>query len=206
MVFVSPVFFDFDLVGGAVVRGKPCEAVLGSAPAAGPLLLPGFDNLLFCFFLLLLFFRDEAESELVAAAVPHVAVSDGAAPPPPPPLPPEPEFTDEEAAAVELEEAAADKDGEDVARSSAHSSLCPARHAALWQAWLQYFRCRQPEQKCSAWSFEARARQNAHSAMIAGLEKMVTRGDLGVESVKSFCDVGGQTNSVHRVRAPTSGH
>ena len=98
-------------------------------------------------------------------------------------------FTDE-AAAVELEGAAAaadeaDEDCEDVARSRAHSSLCPARHAALWQAWLQYFRCRQPEQKCSAWSFEARARQNAHSSMIAGLED-VTR-DLGVESVKSFC-------------------
>ena len=174
MVFVSPVFFDFDFVGGAVVRGKPCEAVLGSAPAAGPLLLPGFGNLLFCFFLLLLFFRDEAESELVAAAVPHVDGSDGVAPPPPPPSPPEPEFTDEEAAVVELEEAAtaadeADEDGEDVARSSAHSSLCPARHAAFWQAWLQYFRCRQPEQKCSAWSFEARAWQNAHSSMVAGL-------------------------------------
>ena len=35
----------------------------------------------------------------------------------------------------------------DLARSRLHSSLWPARHAALWQAWLQYFRCRHPEQK-----------------------------------------------------------
>ena len=35
----------------------------------------------------------------------------------------------------------------DAARSRLHSSLWPARHAALWQAWLQYFRCRHPEQK-----------------------------------------------------------
>ena len=62
-----------------------------------------------------------------------------------------------------------DEDDEDVARSRVHSSLCPARHAARWQAWLQYFRCRQPEQKCRAWSFEARVWQNAHSSMVVGL-------------------------------------
>ena len=174
MGFVSPVFFFFDFVG-AVVWGEPCEAVLGSAPAAGPLLLFVSGNLLFFFFFLLFFFfREGKDSELVAAVVPPVAVSDGAAPPAPPPSPPKPVFTDE-AAAVGLEGAAAaadeaDEDGdEDVARSRAHSSLCPARHAALWQAWLQYFRCRQPEQKCSGWSCEARVWQNAHSSMIAGL-------------------------------------
>ena len=35
----------------------------------------------------------------------------------------------------------------DAARSRLHSPLWPARHAALWQGWLQYFRCRHPEQK-----------------------------------------------------------
>ena len=79
-------------------------------------------------------------------------------------------------------------DDEDVARvrSRVHSSLWPARHAARWQAWLQYFRCRQPEQKCSAWSFEARVWQNAHSSMVAGLSRR------GVRSVRD-CDTGSRS-------------
>ena len=50
----------------------------------------------------------------------------------------------------DVDAAAADVDVDvdfGAARSLLHSSLWPARHAALWQAWLQYFRCRHPEQK-----------------------------------------------------------
>ena len=49
------------------------------------------------------------------------------------------------------------------ALSRLHSSLWPARHAALWQASLQYFRCRHPEQKrsCRSW---AGVSQKAHDA------------------------------------------
>ena len=68
--------------------------------------------------------------------------------------------------------AAADDDEEDVeeadeaeapALSRLHSSLWPARHAAFWQASLQYFRCRHPEQKrsCRSW---AGVSQKAHDA------------------------------------------
>ena len=57
-----------------------------------------------------------------------------------------------------------DEDEEDTrALSSLHSSLWPARHAALWQASLQYFRCRHPEQKRSCWSW-AGVSQKAHDA------------------------------------------
>ena len=171
MVFTSPVlFFDF---GGAVVWGELFEVVLGSALAAGPLVLFVLGLLLFFSFF---FFRDEEESELVAAVVPAVAGPDGVAPPPPPPPSAVPlEVRDEEVAAVadDEDDDEDDEDDEDVARvrSRVHSSLCPARHAARWQAWLQYFRCRQPEQKCRAWSFEARVWQNAHSSMVAGLSR-----------------------------------
>ena len=101
----------------------------------------------------------------------------GGAPPPPPPAPPG--LAEADVAEGDGEE---DEDDEEPpSRSRLHSSLWPARHAARWQAWLQYFRCRQPEQKCSAWSFEARVWQNAHSSMVAGLSRR------GVKSVRR-CD------------------
>ena len=65
------------------------------------------------------------------------------------PPPSAPGLGDADEAAVDVEEEGEEDAEEAAALSRAHSSLWPARHAARWQAWLQYFRCRQPEQKCS---------------------------------------------------------
>ena len=43
---------------------------------------------------------------------------------------------------------------------SLHSRLCPARHAASWQAWVQYLNCRHPVHRCRLW-VAARAPQSA---------------------------------------------
>ena len=58
-----------------------------------------------------------------------------------------------------------DKDDEGVHLSCLHSSLWPARQAARWQAWPQYFRCLHPVQKRSL-SF-AGAWQFAHKSLVA---------------------------------------
>ena len=42
---------------------------------------------------------------------------------------------------------------------SLHSRLCPARHAASWQAWLQYLRRRHLVHRCRLW-VAARAPQS----------------------------------------------
>ena len=70
-------------------------------------------------------------------------------------------------------------------RSRLHSSLWPARHAARWQAWLQYFRCRHPEHLCSGWSV-AEVPQNEHSSV------MCVKGVRGEEqTLKIFSESGG---------------
>ena len=75
-----------------------------------------------------------------------------------PPLSP-PALRDVEAAAAAGDddrddvEAWSDEGAEAWALSRLHSSLWPARHAALWHASLQYLRCRHPEQKRSCWSW-----------------------------------------------------
>ena len=51
-------------------------------------------------------------------------------------------------------------------RSCLHSSMWPARHAARWQASLQYFRCRHPVQRCSGLSSSGIVPQNAHVSMV----------------------------------------
>ena len=120
---------------GFVVIGAGCSALT----AAGPLVA----FVLGLFFFLCLFldvdFRDD-ESEFVAA----IAAEDRGSMEP---LVSLPGFRD--AAAVE-------------ALRSLHSSLWPARHAARWQACLQYLRCRQPEQVATV---DLRP-QNAHSSVI----------------------------------------
>ena len=76
-----------------------------------------------------------------------------------------------------LDAAMVDEDvvDEDGPLSRRHSSLWPARQAARWQAWPQYFRCLHPVQKRSL-SF-AGARQFAHTALIA----------LGTTVLGSWC-------------------
>ena len=72
-----------------------------------------------------------------------------------PPLSPQ-ALRDVDAAAAAGDDDGDDDDDEETearALSRLHSSLWPARHAALWQASLQYFRCRHPEQKRSCWSW-----------------------------------------------------
>ena len=90
----------------------------------------------------------------------------GGVPPPSPPLAP-PEFADLSAETEEDEEGddEDDNDEEVPPRSRLHSSLWPARHAARWQAWLQYFRCRHPEHFCSDRSV-AGSPQKAHSSVM----------------------------------------
>ena len=68
-----------------------------------------------------------------------------------------------------------DKDDEVVPLSCLHSSLWPARQAARWQAWPQYFRCLHPVQKRSL-SF-AGPWQFAHTSPIA----------LGTDPVGTGC-------------------
>ena len=118
MVF-SP-FLGFDFVSVAL----GCAAL-----TAGPFMVLVL-NLPFSLFCSSVEIRDD-ESKLDAAAVVEDGVSMG-----PPPSPPG--TRDLDAAAVDAEETAAP--------SRLHSSLWPARHAARWQACLQYLRCRQPEQ------------------------------------------------------------
>ena len=141
MVF-SPVLF-FDLSSVAV----GCSVLT----AAGPFVMFVLGLLLFFLFFFVVDFRGD-ESGLVAVGV-------GGSMTGPPPSPPG--FGDADAAAVDAEEE--DEAEEAAALSRAHSSLWPVRHAARWQASLQYFRCRQPEQKCSGPSFVP---QNAHPSVI----------------------------------------
>jgi len=139
MVF-SPVLF-FDVV--FVTIG--CSALT----AAGPFVLFVLGLLLFFLFFFDADLRGD-ESGLVATGVGDSMMG------PPPSVP---GLGDADAAAVDVEEG----DDEAAALSRAHSSLWPVRHAARWQASSQYFRCRQPEQKCSGRSFVP---QNAHSSVI----------------------------------------
>ena len=110
--------------------------------------------LLFFLFFFDVDFRGD-ESGLVATAAAGVGGSMMGPPPSPPGL------GDADATAVDAEEQ--DEAEEAAALSRAHSSLWPVRHAARWQASLQYFRCRQPEQKCSGPSLVP---QNAHASVI----------------------------------------
>lgn len=132
--------------------------VFGSSLAAGPFVVSVLDLLLF-FFLFFFVFRDDDEgSGLCAAADGGAARGGGGAPPPPPRA-----SSGLSAVAAEAED---DEEGDDdeeelVSRSRLHSSLWPACHAARWQAWLQYFRCRHPEHFCNDRSV-AGAPQKAH--------------------------------------------
>ena len=118
-----------------------------SSMAAGPFVVSVLDSP--CF--VLVFLVDDA----VAAAGRIEVVSGDSerslSPSPPGPCDGDADDRDVDAAAAdngngEDEDVDVDLDL-DLARSRLHSSLWPARHAALWQAWLQYFRCRHPEQK-----------------------------------------------------------
>ena len=84
-------------------------------------MLFAFVNLLLFFFSFFSFFFRDGREALAVAVVP-TAGPDGVAPPAPSSPP---EFRDDEAAVAESGE------DDDVARSRLHSSLCPARHAAL---------------------------------------------------------------------------
>ena len=89
----------------------------------------------------------------------EAGVGDGGGAPPPPPPPAPPGLAEVDVAEGDGEE---DEDEEEApSRSRLHSSLWPACHAARWQAWLQYFRCRHPEHFCSDRSVLA-VPQNAH--------------------------------------------
>ena len=141
-------------VGGARLvtgRGSVCRA-------------SGLDLLLlflFCFVP-----RDDEGSGLGAAAEGAAQDGDGGAlPDPPPPAPPGVADVDATAAADEEDEGDGEDEEDVPPRSRLHSSLWPARHAARWQAWLQYFRCRHPEHFCSGWSV-AGAPQNAHCSVM----------------------------------------
>ena len=107
-------------------------------------------------FLFFLFFFDADfrgdESGLVATGVAGSMMG------PPPSLP-----GLGDADTVDAEEEDDEAAEEAAALSRAHSSLWPVRHAARWQASLQYFRCRQPEQKCSG---RPLVPQNAHASVI----------------------------------------
>ena len=131
--------------------------VFGSSLAAGPFVVSVLDLLLF-FFLFFFVFRDDDEGSGPGAAAEGAARDGGGAPPPPPRA-----SSGLSAVAAEAED---DEEGDDdeeelVSRSRLHSSLWPACHAARWQAWLQYFRCRHPEHFCSDRSVAA-VPQNAH--------------------------------------------
>ena len=147
MVF-TPAFFE-----GLLSSPRPVGTWVvfcGSSMAAGPFVVSVLDSP--CF--VLVFLVDDA-----VAAAGRIKVVSGDSERFPPPSPPGP--CDGDATAADdrdVDAAAADNgNGEDddvdvdldlgLARSRVHSSLWPARHAALWQAWLQYFRCRHPEQK-----------------------------------------------------------
>ena len=92
----------------------------------------------------------------------EAGVGDGGGPPPPPPPAP-PGLAEVDVAEGDGEED--DEEEEAPSRSRLHSSLWPACHAARWQAWLQYFRCRHPEHFCSDRSVAA-VPQNAHSSVM----------------------------------------
>ena len=101
-----------------------------------------------------LLFRDEAER---AGAVGEA--EDGGLPPPSPPALRGIDCT----AAAAADDDEDDDEAESPALSRLHSSLWPARHAALWQTSLQYFRCRHPEHARSCRS-RAGVSQKAHDA------------------------------------------
>ena len=145
MVFSPVLFFAFAVVAIG------CPALT----AAGPLVVFVLGLLLFFLFFDADFRGDE--SGLVATGV------GGSMTGPPPSVP---GLGDADAAAVDAEEEEDEAAEEAAALSRAHSSLWPARHAARWQASLQYLRCRQPEQKCRCWSL-ARVPQNAHCSVMS---------------------------------------
>jgi len=132
-VVFSPVLcFDF------VSASLSCSALA----ASGSLMVFVLGLLFFSLFFDLDFGNDELE--LVAAAGARDLEGDEVSMAPPPSAP---GHRNVDAAAVD---AADEKDEEEAAAlSRVHSSLWPARHAARWQACLQYLRCRQPEQNCS---------------------------------------------------------
>ena len=119
MVF-SPVFFAFAVVAIG------CPALT----AAGPLVVFVLGLLFFFLFFDVDFCDDESDGRSIG------------------PPPSAPGLRDADAAAA-VDTAEEEDDEEAAALSPGHSSLWPARHAARWQASLQYFRCRQPEQKFS---------------------------------------------------------
>ena len=174
-IVFTPVFFDDSDWVLSPSRSVGAWVVFGSSLAAGPVVASVLDSLLPFFFFFV--FRDEGGSGLVVAAeleaegAARDGVEDGGgAPPPPPPPPPAPPRLADADVAAEAEEGEED---DEVAfpRSRLHSSLWPARHAARWQAWSQYFRCRHPEHFCSGRSV-AGSPQNAHCSV------MIERGAL----------------------------
>ena len=145
MVFSWVLFFDF----GVVV----IDAGSSALTAAGPFGV--FDLGLLCFlFFFDVDFRGDGSGLVAAAAAAGDGGSTGA-----PPSAPGLRDVDAAASAVDPEEGGNE---EAAALSRAHSSLWPARHAARWQASLQYFRCRQLEQKFSRCCSFARVPQCAH--------------------------------------------
>ena len=141
----TPVCFFFAMLSSGTAWAFPWAGFVcsTSALAAGPFVA-----------LVVGLFRDEAER---AGAVGEA--EDGGLPPPSPPALRGIDST----AAAAADDDEDDEEAEAPALSRVHSSLWPARHAALWQASLQYFRCRHPEQRrsCRSW---AGVSQNAHEA------------------------------------------
>ena len=145
-VFLLEFLFDFEVLSPSRFLGTR-GALGGSSLAAGPLVGSVLDLLCFVFVVV---FRAAEEERLIVAAVGLEVGDVGRFPPPSPPG-----LRDVDAAAAAEDdgdvdagaEGGSEDEDEDVVRSRRHSSLWPARHAALWQASLQYFRCRQPKQK-----------------------------------------------------------
>ena len=159
--------------------------MFGLSLAAGPFVVPVLDLLLFCF----LFFElrddeldDEGSGPVAAAdgaARDGVGDRGGAPPPPPPPAPPG--LAEVDVAAEADDDGGTEEEDDDAPRSRLHSSLWPARHAARWQAWLQYFRCRHPAHFCSGWSV-AGAPQYAHSSAMCVKSVRGDESTLNIES------------------------
>ena len=145
MVFTPVFFFDSD---GVFSPSESAGAwvVFGSSLAAGPFEASVLDLLFF--FVIFFVFRNDEGSGLVAPpkGQRETGLETGVEPPPPPPPPP-PAAPPRALPDVDAATEADDDGGEDevdeeggAPRSRLHSSLWPARHAARWQAWLQYFR------------------------------------------------------------------
>ena len=140
-----------------------------SAPAlaAGPLVALAVGIPFFFLGAFALVVRDE-DAKLTGAVGSDAedGLEDGGSPPPSPPALREVDAAAAAAAGAEDEEDEEAGEEEDArALSRLHSSLWPARHVSRWQASLQYFRCRHPEQKRSCWAW-AVVPQNAHVAAL----------------------------------------